>query len=281
MVKRGHIVEQGTHDELMQRNGAYFTLVQMQQAGCCFRSLPQLRCAMLPGLSIAAPRRRACARTMSFHSQPTHTALALIVLLQATGDVSDDDGEQLGPAGSGGAHLEAVPESEAGEEPAAPHSWLGRLSPGRPSLDHPSSAGSEQQQQQPGSPRGVLAALKKRGGQMGMRRAGGGLMLQDAHCLDQQHFLNRLRAALTTNLTGAALPEAIAEGLPGPDLASSGAARAMVGPVPLQASGEAGAAPTLRNPCPCTPLLCMALASRAAAAHMHPSNPAPTCRSAA
>ena len=32
-VKRGRIVEQGTHDELLARGGAYFTLVQMQQAG--------------------------------------------------------------------------------------------------------------------------------------------------------------------------------------------------------------------------------------------------------
>ena len=32
VVKRGRIVEQGTHDELLARNGNYFTLVQMQQA---------------------------------------------------------------------------------------------------------------------------------------------------------------------------------------------------------------------------------------------------------
>lgn len=31
VVKRGRIVEQGTHDELLAHNGAYFTLVQMQQ----------------------------------------------------------------------------------------------------------------------------------------------------------------------------------------------------------------------------------------------------------
>lgn len=32
MVKRGHIVEQGPHDELMSAAGAYYTLIQMQQA---------------------------------------------------------------------------------------------------------------------------------------------------------------------------------------------------------------------------------------------------------
>ena len=32
MVKRGRIVEQGTHDQLMGAGGAYFTLIQMQQA---------------------------------------------------------------------------------------------------------------------------------------------------------------------------------------------------------------------------------------------------------
>lgn len=74
---------------------------------------------------------------------------------------------------------------------ASAHGRMGRLS-----LDRPSSAGSEQQ---PGSPHGVLGALKK---------------------------------------TGASIPEAIVEGLPGQDLASSAAARAMVGPVPLQASGS-------------------------------------------
>jgi hypothetical protein len=140
VVKRGRIMEQGTHDELLEQGGAYATLVQMQQA---------------------------------------------------TGDVSDDDDEQQQLESVAlGAPLGAVPEGEALEEvDRSAHARVGRVS-----LERPSSATSDQQQQ-PGSPHGVLGALKK---------------------------------------TGAAIPEVISEALPGQELASSGAGRAMVGPVPLQ-----------------------------------------------
>ncbi|KAJ3351105.1 GTPase-activating protein, partial [Allomyces javanicus] len=39
VIKQGHVVEQGTHDELLAMRGLYHTLVQKQQLGAAARKM--------------------------------------------------------------------------------------------------------------------------------------------------------------------------------------------------------------------------------------------------
>lgn len=183
VVKKGFVVEQGTHDELLERQGAYHTLVQMQQVQCslltaCCRVPEEPGCCA----GCAAPR---CRQLLQNTDGPSVPSCQPTTCSQATGDVtsSDEEGSEEGGYVPGG--LQTVPEvppdapGRGGSlelasghqlsptaQPASPRGWrrpsLGsRPSLGaRPSLDAAASEHSDASEQRGGAG-GFFSAVKR------------------------------------------------------------------------------------------------------------------------